>query len=64
MDFIQVIESLKTIKRLCQETPDCKQCRLHSKDGETSCGVSPRGYIPARWEFDVDAEISVPSIFK
>lgn len=64
MDFIQVIESLKTIKRLCQETPDCKQCRLHVKDDVTTCGVSPSGHIPARWDFDVDAEICVPSIFK
>lgn len=64
MDFIQVIESLRTIKKLCQETPDCKQCRLHSKDDITSCGVCPGGRIPAQWEFDVDAEISVPSIFK
>ena len=64
MDFIQVIHALKTIKKHCQETPDCKQCRLHSKDDVTSCGVSPSSSIPAQWEFDVDAEISVPSIFK
>lgn len=64
MDFIQVIESLRTIKKLCQETPDCKQCRLHSKDDKTSCGVSPKGNIPGQWEFDVDSEIRVPSIFK
>lgn len=64
MDFIQVIHALKTIKEHCVETPSCKQCRLHSKADETTCGVSPRGNIPARWEFDVDAEIRVPSIFK
>lgn len=64
MDFIQVIESLRTIKKLCQETPDCKQCRLHSKDDVTACGVSPNGYIPARWNFDVEAGETVPSIFK
>ena len=64
MDFIQVIHALKTIKRHCQETPDCKTCRLHSKDDATKCGVSLTGSIPARWEFDVDAEIIVPSIFK
>lgn len=63
MDFIQVIHALKTISSYCKETPDCKQCRLHSKEDETSCGVSPRS-TPARWEFDVDEEISVPSIFK
>lgn len=64
MDFIQVIHALETIKKHCQETPGCKQCRLHSKEYETSCGVSPKGNIPARWEFDVDAETHVPSIFK
>lgn len=64
MDFIQVIHALKTIQKQCKETPSCKQCRLHSKDDENSCGVSPRGYIPARWEFDVDTETIVPSIFK
>ena len=64
MDFIQVIESLRTIKKLCQETPDCKQCRLHSKDDVTTCGVSPKGNIPARWEFDLESEEIVPSIFK
>lgn len=64
MDFMEVIHALKTIKKHCQETPKCKECRLHSKEGETSCGVCPRGSIPAQWEFDVDAEISVPSIFK
>lgn len=64
MDFIQVIDALKVIKKHCQEMPECKQCRLHSKDYETTCGVSMVGNIPARWEFDVDAEIRVPSIFK
>lgn len=64
MDFIQVIESLRTIKKLCQETPKCNGCRLHSKDDVDACGVSPKGNIPAQWEFDVDAEIHVPSIFK
>lgn len=64
MDFLEVLESLKTIKKHCQETPDCKQCRLHSKEDKTSCGVSPTGSLPARWIFDLDAETIVPSIFK
>lgn len=64
MDFIQVIHALKTIKKHCQETPTCEQCRLHSKEDGMSCGVCPSGSIPAQWEFDVDAEIRVPSIFK
>lgn len=64
MDFINVIESLKTIKTHCNETPDCKSCRLHSRDDPERCGVSPTGYIPARWEFDLESEINVPSIFK
>jgi len=64
MNFMDVISALEIIKRHCQETPDCKQCRLHVKDDGSTCGVSPKGYIPARWEFDVDAETHVPSIFK
>ena len=64
MDFIQVIHALKTIKKRCQETPRCECCRLHKKNEPATCGVSPKGCIPARWEFDVDAETSVPSIFK
>ncbi len=64
MDFIQVLHALKTIKRHCQETTRCTDCRLHSKDDETTCGVCLSGTIPARWEFDVDPEICVPSIFK
>lgn len=64
MDFIQVIHALKTIKKHCAETSDCKKCRLHSKECVTSCGVSPRYHIPARWEFDLDSETHVPSIFK
>lgn len=64
MDFNQVVHALKTIKKHCQETPHCKQCRLHSNDDVNACGISTNGNIPARWEFDVDAEIIVPSIFK
>lgn len=64
MDFIQVIHALKTIKRHCQETSDCKQCRLHSKHNASTCGVSPHGVLPARWEFDLESEETVPSIFK
>lgn len=64
MDFIQVIHALKMIQNHCLETPDCKQCRLHSKHNASTCGVSPHGVIPARWEFDLDAETHVPSIFK
>lgn len=64
MDFLEVLESLKTIKKLCQETPDCKQCRLHAINDNSTCGVSPTGSLPARWNFDLDAEIIVPSIFK
>ena len=64
MDFIQVIHALKTIKKHCQETPTCSSCRLHSKDDALSCGVSPNGKNPARWEFDVESAANVPSIFK
>ena len=64
MDSIQVIESLRTIKKLCQETPDCKKCRLHSKEDDKTCGVAAKGASPAIWDFDLDPEESVPSIFK
>lgn len=64
MDFIQVLESLRTIKKLCQEMPDCKQCRLHSKHNASTCGVSPHGVLPAEWEFDLESEVIAPSIFK
>ena len=64
MDFIRVIHALKTIKEHCQETPNCERCRLHSKEDETKCGVSPVCKIPSSWEFDLDFEETVPSIFK
>ncbi len=64
MDFIQVIHALKTIKKHCQETPNCERCRLHSKEDATKCGVSPVCKIPCSWEFDLDFEETVPSIFK
>lgn len=64
MDFINVIEALKIIRSYCRETPDCKYCRLHRRDDSTSCGVCPTPCPPARWEFDLESEITVPSIFK
>lgn len=64
MDFMDVISALKVIKRHCLENHDCKQCRLHSKHNASTCGVSPYGVLPARWEFDEESEESVPSIFK
>lgn len=64
MYFIDVISALETIKRHCQETQDCKECRLHSKHNASTCGVCPYGVLPSQWEFDVDAETIVPSIFK
>lgn len=64
MDFIEVVEALKVIKRHCQETPDCKQCRLHTKYDSSKCGISDSSVIPASWEFDLESETIVPSIFK
>ena len=64
MDFIQVIHALKTIKRHCQETPNCERCRLHVGKDPVKCGVCPDGCIPAQWEFDLESEETVPSIFK
>lgn len=64
MYFIDVISALEIIKRHCQETQDCKQCRLHSKHNASTCGVSSHGVLPSSWEFDRDTETIVPSIFK
>jgi hypothetical protein len=64
MDFIQVIHALKTIKKHCQETPRCESCRLHSKNDPSKCGVCQFTFIPANWEFDLESEPIVPSIFK
>lgn len=64
MDFIQVIHALKTIKKHCQETPKCEGCRLHSKYDASKCAVCADGFIPANWDFDLESEITVPSIFK
>lgn len=63
MDFINVISALEVIKTYCRETPECEYCRLHSKYDATKCGVCADGCIPARWEFDLESEITVPSIF-
>lgn len=64
MDFMDVVSALEVIKRHCQETELCENCRLHKKNEPSACGVCPDSCIPARWEFDVDAETIVPSIFK
>lgn len=64
MDFMDVLSALEVIKRHCQETPKCEDCRLHSKYDASQCAVCADSFIPSRWEFDVDAETHVPSIFK
>lgn len=64
MDFIQVVHALKIIKEHCQGMEDCKQCRLHNKYDNSTCGVSSQSMIPSNWEFDLESEITVPSIFK
>lgn len=64
MDFTDVISALEVIKRHCQETPKCEDCRLHSKYDASKCSVCADCFIPARWEFDVDVETHVSSIFK
>lgn len=64
MDFMDVLSALEVIKRHCQETPNCSGCRLHSKEDVNACGVSPKGNIPAHWEFDVESGANVQSIFK
>lgn len=64
MGFMDVLSALDVIKRHCQETVMCENCRLHKKNEPSTCGVSPKGYIPANWEFDLESEETVPSIFK
>ena len=64
MSFVKVLESLKIIRSYCGEMTECEQCRLHAKDDRKSCAVSRDGNIPANWEFDLDMEVIVPSIFK
>jgi hypothetical protein len=64
MDFMNVLSALEVLKRHCQETSKCEDCRLHSKYDASKCAVCADAFIPSRWEFDVDAETTVPSIFK
>lgn len=64
MDFMDVISALEVLKRHCQETSKCKNCRLHSKYDETKCAVCADGFIPSRWKFDLESAEIVPSIFK
>lgn len=64
MDFREVVEALKIIRKHCQGKTQCSQCGLHTKDDDCTCGVSASGMIPSLWDFDLDPEESVPSIFK
>ena len=64
MDFIKVLESRRIIRSYCGSMDECEQCRLHAKDDGTSCAVSRDGNIPVDWDFDLDTEVIVPSIFK
>lgn len=64
MDFREVVDALKIIKTYCIGKPDCKQCRLHTKKDDKTCGVAAKGVLPSTWDFDLDPEESVPSIFK
>jgi hypothetical protein len=64
MDFMDVISALEVIKRHCQETTKCEDCRLHSKYDASKCSVCADGFIPANWDFDLESEITAPSIFK
>ena len=64
MDFREVVDALKIIKKYCIGKPNCHQCRLHSKKDDKTCGVAAKDTSPSRWDFDLDPEESVPSIFK
>lgn len=64
MDFREVVDALKIIKMYCIGKPDCQKCRLHTKKDDKTCGVAPKGVLPSTWDFDLDPEEIVPSIFK
>lgn len=64
MDFREVVDALKIIRSYCQEKPNCQLCRLHSKKDDKTCGVAAKDTMPASWDFNLDPEESVPSIFK
>lgn len=64
MDFREVVDALKMIKTYCIGKPNCQNCRLHSKNDDKTCGVAEKGASPATWDFNLDPEESVPSIFK
>lgn len=64
MDFREVVDALKIIKKHCIEKPNCQTCRLHTKKDDKTCGVSAQFTSPSQWDFDLDPEESVPSIFK
>lgn len=64
MDFREVVEALRIIRKYCQGKTICAQCRLHTKNDVNTCSVSAYGMAPSSWDFDLDPEESVPSIFK
>ena len=64
MNFMEVVDALKIIQTYCRGKTNCQHCRLHSKRDDKTCGVSEEGIAPSSWDFDLDPEESVPSIFK
>lgn len=64
MDFREVVDALKIIRTHCQGKTHCSECRLHTKKDDNTCGVAADGTLPSQWEFDLESEITVPSIFK
>lgn len=64
MDFREVVNALQIVREYCRGKTDCSQCRLHTKKDDKTCGVAADGTLPSSWEFDLDPEESVPSVFK
>lgn len=64
MNFSEVVDALKIIRTYCRGKSNCKHCRLHTKNDVNTCGVSAEVTMPSSWDFDLDPEESVPSIFK
>ena len=64
MNFSEVVDALKIIQTYCRGKTNCQHCRLHTKKDDKTCGVAAKGTLPSTWEFELDPEEIVPSIFK
>lgn len=61
MDYEKIIDALKTIKEVCEESPCCKKCIL-SADDNNHCIIEK--ITPGDWEIKNAEEIEQIKIFK